>query len=105
MKTIIFDRNLYILNGIVNCKHSTTTNLLTFFDAIINEVDVGRSVDLLYLDFIKAFDKAPHGRLAGKLKAHGIDGPLLRWITNWPKDCNFVSSVPGSMGAHLSGQR
>ena len=25
MKTIIFDRNLYILNGIVNCKHSTTT--------------------------------------------------------------------------------
>ena len=25
MKTIIFDRNLYILNGIVNCKHSSTT--------------------------------------------------------------------------------
>jgi len=42
-------------------------------------------VDLIYLDFAKAFDKVPHKRLAKKLQACGIEGCLLNWVTNWLK--------------------
>ena len=35
------------------------------------------------MDFQKAFDSVPHKRLISKVKAHGIDGNILRWIENF----------------------
>ena len=40
-------------------------------------VDSGKTVDVIYLDFQKAFDKVPHARLLNKLQAHGISGKIL----------------------------
>jgi ribonuclease P/MRP protein subunit RPP40 len=37
----------------------------------------------VYLDFAKAFDKVPHKRLLKKLRAHRINGDLLRWVRSW----------------------
>ena len=37
-------------------------------------------VDIIYLDFQKAFDKVPHQRLLLKLKAHGIGDGIIDWI-------------------------
>ena len=36
-----------------------------------------------YIDFMEAFDKAPHGRLLRKIEAYGIGGPLLGWIRSF----------------------
>ena len=41
-----------------------------FFEEITKWVDDGSPVDVIYLDFQKAFDKVPHQRLILKLKAH-----------------------------------
>jgi ribonuclease P/MRP protein subunit RPP40 len=46
-------------------------------------VNEGLSLDVVYLDFAKAFDKVSRKRLVKKLLAHGIDGPLLTWIKVW----------------------
>ncbi|KAK4821629.1 hypothetical protein QYF61_026096, partial [Mycteria americana] len=46
-------------------------------------VDEGKSVDVVYLDFSKAFDTVSHGILLEKLAAHGLDGCTLRWVKNW----------------------
>ena len=62
---------------------SCLSNLLEFLDKVTAVVDEGNSVDVIYLDFAKAFDKVPHQRLLYKLQTHGIDGMLLRWIENW----------------------
>ena len=62
---------------------STVTNLLEFFEKITGHVDDGDCVDAIYLDFSKAFDKVPITKLISKLKAHGIDGSLLAWISDW----------------------
>jgi len=62
---------------------SCLTNLLTFLDKVTGSINSGSSVDVVFLDFAKAFDKVPHKRLAQKLEAHGIDGLLLKWITEW----------------------
>jgi len=43
----------------------------------------GDSVDVIFLDFAKAFDKVPHRRLVSKLKSHGIQGKILDWVLEW----------------------
>lgn len=40
-------------------------------------------MDLLILDFSKAFDTVAHQRLALKLEYYGIRGETLTWINNW----------------------
>jgi hypothetical protein len=53
---------------------SCLTNLLEYLEVLTKLVNEGHSVDVVYLDFTKAFDKVPHRRLLLKMKAHGIDG-------------------------------
>ena len=43
-------------------------------------LDDGVPVDVIYLDFAKAFDKVLHARFLKKLEAHGIRGQYVRWI-------------------------
>ena len=62
------------------------SNLLDFLDHAVNKLDKGDAVDVLYLDFQKAFDKVPHCRLIRKLEAIRIRGKLLKWIENWLKN-------------------
>ena len=52
-------------------------------EKVTNFLDSGYLLDVIYLDFQKAFDKVPHKRLLMKLRAHGIDGEILRWIKGW----------------------
>ena len=40
-------------------------------------------MDLIYLNFQKAFDKIPHERVLVKGMAHGLQGSAARWIRNW----------------------
>jgi hypothetical protein len=46
----------------------------------------GDPVDVVYLDFQKAFNKVPHKRLLKKVKAMGIGGEIYNWIEDWLKD-------------------
>ena len=46
-------------------------------------VDEGKAVDVVYLDFKKAFDKVPHRRLLAKVRACGVSGQVANWIANW----------------------
>ena len=62
---------------------SCLSNLLAFLDKVTRDIEDGKCVDVIYLDFAKAFDKVPHKRLLDKLKCHGIRGKLWNWISNW----------------------
>ena len=62
---------------------SCLTNLLCFLEEITKWVDDGSPVDVVYLDFQKAFEKVPHQRLLLKLKAHGIGNDVINWIEKW----------------------
>ena len=46
-------------------------------------VDNGETVDVVYLDFQKVFDKVPHKKLLHKIKVHGVMGNVLAWIEDW----------------------
>ena len=62
---------------------SCLTNLLFFLDRVTEKLDNGGSVDVVYLDFAKAFDKVPHQRLLRKLERYGVSGRMLAWIRGW----------------------
>ena len=57
--------------------------MLCFLEEITKWVDDGSPVDVLYLDFQKAFDKVPHQILISKLKSHGMENSLINWIEQW----------------------
>ena len=64
-------------------NRSCLTNLLEFVESVRDYVDRGTPVDAIYLDLRKAFDKVPHHRLKLKLNAHGVDGKIAGWISDW----------------------
>ena len=59
------------------------TNLTSFYDKVTRLVDEGKAVDVVYLDFSKAFDTVPHNTLVEKLAAHSLDGNTLCWVKHW----------------------
>ena len=67
-------------------RRSCLTNLLSFLDRVTEELDRGGGMDVVYLDFAKAFDKVPHQRLLRKLERYGVSGNVLAWIRGWLLD-------------------
>ena len=64
-------------------KRSTTLQLLYVLDKWTEIIDDGGTIDAIYMDFLKAFDKVPHERLLRKVEAYGIGRPLLGWIRSF----------------------
>ena len=64
-------------------NRSCLTNLLQFLETITDYIGKGYPVDVIYLEFQKAFDNVPLRRLIHKLTAHGIGGKVLNWIRDW----------------------
>ena len=74
--------NLIIPNqqhGFLSGK-STSTNLLEALNIWMEMLEHGQPIDVLYLDYAKAFDTVPHQKLIQKLKSLGIQGNLLKWL-------------------------
>ena len=62
---------------------SCLTNLLETLENWTKALDDGYGLDVVYLDYRKAFDSVPHRRLLEKLKGFGINGKLLCWLENF----------------------
>lgn len=62
---------------------SCLTNLLISQFCIMKMIDENSAVDMIFLDFQKAFDKVPHGNLMKKVRSFGIEGKLGDWMENW----------------------
>ena len=60
--------------------------MYVFFEEITKWTDEGSPVDIIYLNFQKAFDKVPHQRLLLTLKAHHIGDGIIDWTEQWLTD-------------------
>ena len=62
---------------------------------ILHQLESYTSVDSIYLDFSKAFDKCDHGIILDKLTALGINGKLYRWIEDFFRNRKQIVVVNG----------
>jgi hypothetical protein len=92
MESIIRDHVLDHIDRndiITDCQHgfmsgrSCLTNLLETLEEWTEAVDEGYPVDVVFLDYQKAFDTVPHRRLLHKLRGYGIRGKLLDWFRDY----------------------
>ena len=74
-------------HGFVQNK-SCATNLIESSDFITDALANKYSVDLILLDFSKAFDKVSHPKLLLKLENYGISGKILQWIRSFLQNRN-----------------
>lgn len=78
---------------------STITNLISCLDSWTKSFDKNEQVDVIYLDFEKAFDKVPHNLLLYKLEHHGVRGSLLMLIKSFLKGRSYQVRVNGSLSS------
>ncbi|PKU34547.1 rna-directed dna polymerase from mobile element jockey- hypothetical protein [Limosa lapponica baueri] len=89
-------------NAIRSSQHGYTkgksclTNLIAFCDGMTGWIDEGRVVDVVYLDFSKAFDTVSHSILIDKLRKCGLEEWTVRWIENWLKDRAQRGAIRGT---------
>ncbi|CAM5083603.1 unnamed protein product [Eretmochelys imbricata] len=78
---------------------SCLTNLIAFYDMIIGSVNEVKAVNMLFLDFSKAFDTFSHSILASKLKKYGLDEWTIRWLESWLDHQAQQVVINGSMSS------
>ena len=57
--------------------------MLLFYENILNDLENGKNIDIVYLDYEKAFDKVDIGILCHRLKEKKIYGKMGIWIHNF----------------------
>ena len=75
---------------------SCLTNLLESLEQWTQALDNGYGVDILYLDYRKAFDSVPHQWLIHKLSTLGCQGKLLLWVESFLHSRTMRVGVRGS---------
>jgi hypothetical protein len=78
---------------------SCSSNLLETLEIITQIIDNRRPVDVIFMDFAKAFDSVPHRRLLLKVKQYeyGIRGTILAWVKDFLQGrTQFVSVGTGN---------
>ena len=83
LESLIKDKIVNLLKTYNLMNSSQHGFIKKFFYEVTNTVDEGVPMDVIYLDFSKAFDLVPKFRLIIKLSTHGIQGKILVWIKNW----------------------
>ena len=81
---------------------SCETQLIITIEEIAKSLDNRSQVDLLMLDFSKAFDTVPHARLLKKLEHYGINGPVNGWIKAWLMNRSQRVIVEGASSDEVS---
>ncbi len=64
-------------------ERSWTTLLLEVFDHWSNIIDNGNNIDVIYLDFKKAFDTMSHIKLIKKMETYTINKKISNWYRNF----------------------
>ena len=80
--------------------HSCESQLITTISDVFESFNDKHQVDMIILDFSKAFDTVPHQKLLHKLSNYGIDGKLNRWVEQFLTNRKQRVLVEGEFSAY-----
>ena len=87
----------------VQCKgRSCETQLALTVHDLAKILDKQKQVDVIIMDFSKAFDLVPHQSLLLKLKHAGITGSLHKWVSNFLTKCSQQVVMEGVSSSSVS---
>ena len=101
--------HLYLNNILIDnqhgfrANHSCTTQLIAFIEDVSHALDHQKQVDIILLDFSKAFDTVSHQRLLSKLKHYGITNEIYYWIKTWLTQRVVLDGEVSDQASVLSG--
>ena len=81
---------------------SCLSQLLAHHERIVSALESNTKLDVIYLDFAKAFDKVDHGVLLHKVRALGISGRLGLWIHSFLSDRTQFVAANGAISSTSS---
>ena len=82
-------------------KRSTCTNPLELLNDLTYNIDIGNAVDIITIDFSKAFDSINHNKLQVKLHSYGIVGKTLGWIKEFLNNRSFCVKLNNTKSNNL----
>ena len=74
-----------IANTASEKKHLCESQLIITTEELQRSIDKKKQVDVIILDFSKAFATVAHNKLISKLQNYGIQGKTNKWINKWVK--------------------
>ena len=86
---------------------STSLQLLKVLDIWTQIIDIGGQIDIIYMDFMKAFDQDPHRRLVGKIESYGIGCDIIGRINDFLNGRTqrvSINGYPSTVGHLTSGK-
>ena len=78
-------------------RSGCSSALLDVYDDVMHMLNGVSIVDMVYLDFAKAFDKVDHGILLHKVKDLGINGKLGQWFYHFLTNRQHFVRLPGGL--------
>ena len=86
MESIIHDAIINHIQPQTVQIYNWSINSTTATTCMVRNTRLGGNLDVIYCDFMKAFDKVPHKSLIYKTNKFGISGNVLGWISSFLND-------------------
>ena len=82
--------------------HSTATALVKVYDQLLESIDAGKLIGVVFIDLKKAFDTVNHNILIDKLESYGIDGTELQWFKSYMSERTQKVDFVGTLSEKMS---
>ena len=81
-------------------KRSCETQLIMTIQDLAESLNKKKQIDMIILDFAKAFDKVPHNRLIAKLSHYGLHTNVINWIKDFLSDRKQRVMIDGKQSSN-----
>jgi len=98
-----WDKNEWLYEGQhrLRPEYSCESQVITVCQDIADSLDNGDKIDAIIVDFSKAFDLVPHGRLLTKIANSGVDSRVVVWIREFLLGRTQRVRVGGQLSAEV----
>ena len=101
----VWDKNDWLYEGQRGFRpgYSCESQVIAVCQEVADYLDSGDKIDAIIVDFSKAFDLVPHGRLLTKIANSGVNSRVVVWIREFLLGHTQRSRVGGQLSAEVRG--